>query len=150
SSSTVRAKLKASKSSRDYLKLLEHGEEILTKNPWDVGTQMDMAEAAGALGLLDLAVWSLEQARQKDPADATVNRALARMYERRGNFTQAMRLWEMVRKADPRDVEAQHKAKDLAVSDTIARGKYEESVGKNSTGKPFRVQSSKDINLPAA
>lgn len=149
SSSAVRAKLKAAKSSRDYLKLLEHGEEILTKNPWDIGTQMDMSEAAAALGLLDLAAWTLEQARQKDPADATVNRALARLYEKRGNFVQAMRLWEMVRKTDPRDVEAQHKAKDLAVHDTIARGKYEESVGKNSTGKPFRVQqSSKEINLP--
>src|SRR5947208_1650719 len=46
SNSTVRAKLKAAKGSRDYLKVLEHGEEILTRNPWDVAAQMDMAEAA--------------------------------------------------------------------------------------------------------
>ena len=36
-------KLKAARASRDYLKVLEHGEEILARNPWDVGTQMDMA-----------------------------------------------------------------------------------------------------------
>src|SRR5262249_7514243 len=45
SSSASKAKLKAAKTSRDYLKMLEHGEEILTLNPWDTGTQMGMAEA---------------------------------------------------------------------------------------------------------
>jgi tetratricopeptide (TPR) repeat protein len=127
--SATRTKLKAARAGRDYLRVLEHGEEILARNPWDVGTQMDMAEAADALGLLDLAVWNLEQARQRDPQDATVNRALARLYEKRGNFTQAIGLWELVRRADPRDIEAQHKAKDLAASDTIARGNYEAAIG---------------------
>ena len=37
---------------------------------------MDMAEAADALGLIDHAVFFLDQARQKDPRDATLNRAL--------------------------------------------------------------------------
>src|SRR5262245_62548301 len=45
SSSAAKAKLKAAKSSRDYLKLLEHGEQILTLNPWDIATQMSMADA---------------------------------------------------------------------------------------------------------
>src|SRR5262249_59647803 len=89
--SPTRAKLKAARGARDYLKVLEHGEEILTHNPWDVGAQMAMAEAAEALGLLDLAVWTLEQARTKDPKDTTVNRALARMNEKSGNVTQAMK-----------------------------------------------------------
>lgn len=125
---TTKAKLKAARQTRDYLKVLEHGEAVLVRNPWDVGTQMDMAEAARALGLLDLAVWVLEHARQKDPRDPPVNRALARLYEQRGNFSQAIALWELVRKAVPQDAEAQHKAKDLAASDTIARGHYEDAV----------------------
>lgn len=125
---TTKAKLKAARQTRDYLKVLEYGEAVLVRNPWDIGTQMDMADAARALGLLDLAVWILEHARQKDPRDPPVNRALARLYEQRGNFSQAIALWELVRKAVPQDAEAQHKAKDLAASDTIARGHYEESV----------------------
>jgi tetratricopeptide (TPR) repeat protein len=112
----------------DYLKVLEHGEEVLARNPWDVSAQMHMSAAAVALGLLDLAVWFLEQARQKNPQDITVNRELAKLYEKRGNFTQAIALWELIRKANPKDIEAQHKAKDLAASDTIARGRYEEVV----------------------
>src|SRR5207302_4089288 len=128
--SATKTRLKAAKASRDYLRVLECGEEILARNPWDVGPQMDMAEAAEALGHLDLAAWTLEQARQRNPQDATVNRALARLYEKRGNFSQAIKLWELVRKTDPGDIEAQHKAKDLAASDTIARGGYEAVVAR--------------------
>lgn len=124
----VRAKIKAARRGRDYLKVLEHGEQVLAFNPWDTSAQMEMADAADALGLLDLAVWTLEQARQKNPHALTVNRALARMYEKRGNFTQAIALWELIRRAAPTDVEAQDKAKNLAASETIARGHYDEVV----------------------
>src|SRR5262249_44150197 len=126
--SASKTKLRAAKASRDYLKMLEYGEQVLARNPWDTGTQMNMAEAAEALGLINLAAWTLDQARQKNPQDPTVNRALARLYEKRGHFAQAINLWELVRKADPRDIEAQHKAKDLAANDTIARGNYEAIV----------------------
>ncbi|HKA08461.1 MAG TPA: hypothetical protein VKD71_14475, partial [Gemmataceae bacterium] len=122
-----RAKLKAAKRSREYLKVLEVGELILAKNPWDVGAQMDMAEAADALGLIDHAVFFLDQARQKSPKDATLNRALARLFEKRGNFAHAIALWQLVKEASPDDVEAAHKAKDLAASETIARSGYRES-----------------------
>lgn len=119
--SAARAKLKTAKRTRDYLRMLEHAEQILTHNPWDIGAQMDMAEAAEALGLLDVAIWSLEQARHKDPRDGTVNRALARMYEKAGHFRKAIAMWEYIRKTNPKDAEAASKAKDLAASDTIAR-----------------------------
>src|SRR5579875_2636421 len=127
----IRARMKTALRSRDYLKVLEHGERIMMRNPWDVGAQMDMAEAADMLGLLDLAVWILEQARQKQPLDAHVNRALARQYEKRGNFTQAIALWEIIRKVKPSDPEAQHKVKDLAADDTIARGQYQAVIRSN-------------------
>jgi tetratricopeptide (TPR) repeat protein len=132
STAPAKARLKAAKQGRNYLKVLEHGEEILVSNPWDVGTQMDMAEAADALGLLDMAVWILEQARQKDPNLVPLNRALARLDEKRGTFTQAIACWELVRKAAPADIEANHQAKDLAASETIARGNYEEGMGGSS------------------
>jgi tetratricopeptide (TPR) repeat protein len=153
--STSRTKLKAAKASRDYLKVLEYGEAVLTRNPWDVGAQMDMAEAAEALGHRELAVWTLEQARQRNPQDATVNRALARLYEKRGNFSQAIALWELVRKVDPHDIEAQHKAKDLAASDTIARGGYDAVLDKGVAVAPSQhaetaAATSKKVPQPAA
>jgi len=126
------ARLKAAKRSRDYQRVLEYGEKILSRNPWDIGAQMDMAEAADALGLLDHAIFFLDQARQKSPKDATLNRALARLFEKRGNFAHAIALWQMVREVAPSDVEAQHKAKDLAASETIARGGYRDNSDEKS------------------
>src|SRR4051812_9229981 len=123
-----KAKLKVAKRNRDYLKALEHGEQVLCRNPWDMGAQMDMAEAFDALGLSDLAVFTLDQARQKYPKDATLNRALARLFEKRGDFQKAMVLWQLVRESAPSDVEAAHKAKDLAASHTIQKGQYEETA----------------------
>jgi tetratricopeptide (TPR) repeat protein len=123
-----KAKLKVAKRNRDYFKALEYGEQVLCRNPWDLGAQMDMAEAFDALGLSDLAVFTLDQARQKYPKDATLNRALARQFEKRGDFQKAMVLWQLVREATPSDVEAAHKAKDLAASATIQKGQYEEAA----------------------
>ena len=123
-----KAKVKGAKRSRDYLRVLEHAEQVLCRNPWDMGTQMDMAEAFDALGLSDLAVFTLDQARQKYPRDATLNRALARLFEKRGDFQKAIVLWQLVRESHPSDVEAAHKAKDLAASETIAKGQYEEAA----------------------
>jgi tetratricopeptide (TPR) repeat protein len=123
-----KAKVKAAKRSREYLRVLEHGEQVLCRNPWDLGTQMDMAEAFDALGLGELAVFTLDQAREKYPKDATLNRALARLFEKRKDFQKAIILWQLVKETNPADVEAAHKAKDLAASETIARGQYVESV----------------------
>jgi len=123
----TRGRMKTAKRNREFQKVLEHGEEILSRNPWDQGVQMDMAEAADSLGLLDMAIFLLDQARQKNPKDPTLNRALARLFEKRGNFSHAIALWQQVREANPADVEAAHKAKDLAASETIQRGNYDQS-----------------------
>ncbi|MBY0458942.1 MAG: hypothetical protein K2V38_16515, partial [Gemmataceae bacterium] len=123
-----KARLRVAKRNRDYLKAIEYGEQVLCRNPWDVGAQMDMAESFDTLGLSDLAIFTLDQARQKNPKDATLNRALARQFEKRGDFQRAMALWQLVRETNPTDVEAQHKAKDLAASSVIQKGGYEEAA----------------------
>ncbi|HVL16321.1 MAG TPA: tetratricopeptide repeat protein [Gemmata sp.] len=121
-------RVKGAKRSREYLKALEFAEQVLCRNPWDLGTQLDMAEVFDALGLSDLAVFTLDQARQKYPRDATLNRALARLFEKRGDFQKAIVLWQLVKEVQPSDVEAAHKAKDLAARDTIAKGQYVEAA----------------------
>ena len=123
-----KARVKSAKRCRDYLKVLEHAEQVLCRNPWDSGTQLDMAEAFDALGLMDLAVFTLDQARQKYPKDSTLNRALARLFEKRGDFQKAIVLWQLVKEVHPTDVEAAHKAKDLAASETIQKGQYVEAA----------------------
>jgi tetratricopeptide (TPR) repeat protein len=134
----ARARLKAARGAGKHLEILEHGERVLVRNPWDVGAQMDMAAAADALGLLDLAIWNLEQARQKQALYPALNRTLARLYEKRGHFTQAVALWELVRKAAPGDPEAAQKIKDLSAHETILRGQYGD-FGSNGSSDSLRA-----------
>lgn len=146
-----KARMKAAKAKGDYLRVLEHGEAVLTRNPWDLTAQMDMADAFDNLGLTDLAVFTLDQARQKYPKDATLNRALARMFEKRGDFQKAIALWVLVKEHNPSDVEATHKANSLAASETIQRGGYESvAAGKEaSPAKGGRSGSDTHSALPA-
>src|SRR5712692_4814431 len=130
-----KARLMGAKRARDYLRVLETGEEILSQNPWDTKVQLDMAEAADMLGIIDVGIWLLLQAREKDSKDLTVNRALARLCEKRGNFMEAVKLWELVRQTNPRDQEAQAKVKDLAAHDTITRGGYEQAISGDAGAK---------------
>lgn len=111
-----------------YKDALVQSELILIRNPWDMATHLSMAQAFEGLEWHDHALWTLEQIRPTHPKDPKVNRPLARLYERRGNFNQAIALWELVRQADPGDQEAQRKSKDLAASATIAKGRYEEAI----------------------
>jgi tetratricopeptide (TPR) repeat protein len=137
-----KAKVKAAKRGRDYPRVLENAEQVLCRNPWDMGTQMDMADAFDALGLSDLAVFSLDQARQKYPTDATLNRALARLFEKRGDYQKAIVLWQLVKDKYPSDVEAAHKAKDLAASATIQKGQYvEAATGSKESPVLGRIES---------
>jgi tetratricopeptide (TPR) repeat protein len=127
---SLRARMRLGRALRrhDPIAGLEQAELVLMRNPWDRGTHLRMAEAFDTLGLLNLAIWTLEQIRGVRPQDPRINRPLARLFEKRGNFTQAIALWDMIRKAVPHDVEAQHKVKDLAASATIAKGRYEQAV----------------------
>src|SRR5262249_24931806 len=102
------------------------------RRPDDVGTHLDMASAAEALDLLDLAVWLLEEVWEPGSPDLTVCRSLARLQEKRGNFKRAIRLWETVRKLDPLDDQAHHTARDPAATETIARGQYQQQVARQS------------------
>ena len=109
----LRARLRVARRAGRYVELLAVGERILSRDPWNVPVQVEMARAAEVLGLLDVAVWNLEQARHAEPDDPGVNRRLARLYERRGNFTQALDLWASVREAAPDDEEAVRKLAEI-------------------------------------
>lgn len=122
------SKLTASKQARDYLKVFEQGELLLKDNPWDIGTATIMAEAAEALGLTQLAVWLLVQVWHADTHTPDLDRYLARLYEKQGNYLQASTHWSWVGNADPDDLEVPRKLQELAVRETLVRGKYGEQI----------------------
>jgi len=118
------ARFKAAHHRGDAQKVLEHGEVLLLRNPSNVGTQLEMAAAAEELGLMSVAVWMLEQAREQEPENANVLRPLAGLYERLSHFSRAIAVWKLIRKVSPTDVEAPRKINALSASETIARAGY--------------------------
>ena len=116
-----------------YTSAIEAAENVFLSNPWHVRSHVIQALAFDKLGLKDLALWTLDQARQVDPNNATVNRQMALLFEERGTFTQAISLWRLVAKKLPKDKEATKKATSLAASETISRGKYEDAVAGGPT-----------------
>lgn len=143
-------KLHKARRRKQYRDVLEHGEAVLSRNPWDTPVQIEMAHAAAQLGLLDVAVFILEQARQKNPASAKVNKPLALLYEKQGNYTQAIVSWDIVAKSDPKDVEARGRGKDLAATHTIDKGGYEEKALGGEQRSSFRPPSEPKLALGSA
>lgn len=146
--SKFKAKIKAAKAGRDYARVLEYGEEVLSKNPWDMSASMDMAEAFEALGQLRMAQFMLDQLLEKYQKNSTLNRALARLYEKGEDFKRAAVLWERVLEANKNDVEAQHKANDLAAKHTIKIG-YDKVVSGHAAGSPGEAGISGSKTHPA-
>jgi serine/threonine-protein kinase len=120
----ARGRLRAARKEGDHRKVLEHGEELLTRVPDDVPAQIELADAAESLGLHDVAVWMIEDARRRASDDLSILRALAGIYERQKRFPKAIQIWEQVLQANPHDTEATAKIRQLSVCDTLARGKY--------------------------
>ncbi len=125
----LKGKLKLAQQTRNFTKVLEHGEKLLARNAGDTATALDMANAAESLGIRPLAVWLLEQVWNRDQRNPpALTRALARLHELERNYATAGQLWKTLLQADPSDPEAHHKVQSLAAKETIVRGKYEVSA----------------------
>jgi serine/threonine protein kinase len=120
----IKARLRSAKAAGDHRKVLEQGEEVVARQPADVGSHLDMAEAAEALGLSGLSLWLLEQGRELAPGSVELMKALALRYEGIKEWKRAIALWELVRKAVPDDFEVQRKIDALSVKDHIAKSNY--------------------------
>jgi serine/threonine protein kinase len=121
----LKTRLRRARAAGEYRTVLERGEEILARQPADVDTHLEMAAAAAAADLPDLAVWLLEQAREQAPDSVVLLRALARQYEQARDRQRAIAVWEAVQKLVGDDEEARKKINGLAVDDHIARRKYQ-------------------------
>ena len=117
----TKSKMRMARSSGDFRKVLEHGEEILARQPGDVDTHLELAGAAEELGQYDLAIWFLDQARKDAPTNVPLLRELAHMHEQVKNLKRAIALWEKVQKLDPKDHSVLKKINELSVADVMAQ-----------------------------
>lgn len=117
----LKARMRSARSAGEHRKILEHGEEVLARQPGDVSTHCEMAEAAVAIGVPIFAIWLLEQGRKETPDNPVLLRTLATHYENRKEWKEAISVWEKVQKLQPNDNEVQKKINDLSVRDHVSR-----------------------------
>lgn len=124
---TAISRMQLNKSRKKWSEVMEAAEDALVYNPWDAKVLYDLAYAANQAQMLETATWLAENAASIDKESADLYRLLGDLYEQAKQFRKAMSAWELVRKLDPKDEDAQNKAHQLAAQDTIDKGKYENS-----------------------
>lgn len=120
-------RLKIAKARKKWIDVIQAAEDALQINPWDTSAHYELANAALESDLIKVAVWTAEQGVELDRENPKMHRLLAEALERDGQYERAVRAWEKVRQLDPSDHEASSRARQMAASATIERGKYEES-----------------------
>jgi hypothetical protein len=138
-----RLRLRLARRAGNAARVLDCGEQIVGRFPGDLTTHILMAEAAEKLALPDLAEWLLKEAVARDKSKVTINRALARFYERQDDVKRAISYWQAICKVASDDLEAHRKVKDLLARATIARGRYENQLARRRGGNP-RKQKDED------
>lgn len=120
----AKARLKTARRTGDHWRVLHEGERVLRRNPWEIETQCQMSRAAEKLGLLDLAIWCLEEVLHCNAHIVGIHRTLGRLYENQGNLAKAVVHWQRVADNDATDVEAARQVQNLSARETIQRGGY--------------------------
>jgi serine/threonine-protein kinase len=121
----IKAAFKAAKRSEDVRRILDAGERVLVRNPRDMRTHQDMAEAAEKAGLRRLAAWLLDQASSENPGHVAVLQKLARLYESLGDLNNAIRVWAKITKASPYDTDANRRVQDLTAHLVLTRNRLQ-------------------------
>lgn len=121
----ARTKSKKARMQKNWHDLDRAGEEGLTINPWDAHFNADVGDAAAHLSYGEVAVFAYEMAVKADPKNKDYLRALARAYEHRSRYAEAISIWEKVRALDPLDTEARSKITGLNAENTIKKAGFD-------------------------
>jgi len=125
----VRGKSKKARLQKNWRELDIAGEEGLSINPWDAHFNADVGDAAVHLGWQEVAVFAFEKAVESDPKNKDYLRSLARAYEQRSRYAEAISIWQRVQQLDPLNTEARSKITGLNAEATIKRAGYEKEGG---------------------
>ena len=113
-------KLAAAGKWRDIVK---QGVDTIKNNPFDQGTFLALAEAAGNLGSPDAQAIYLRAALDASPMDTEVNKACAAFAAKQGQYDQAIECWRRIAKVKGLAEEAEKEIARLSVEKTLHAGR---------------------------
>lgn len=139
----IRGKIKRARMRPDWKEVDRLAEEGLKVNPWDPQLNAEQGEACEKLGYQEPAVFGFQRALEGDPDNKKYLRQLALLLEERGQFTEAIHLWQRVQKLVSDDEEARKKITELQTNSMMERGGYADA---RSTQE---VRTAYDYDRPA-
>ncbi len=126
---SIRSKIKKARGAKNWAEMDQAAEEGLTVNPWDAQFNADLGEAARERGFDEVATFAYETATATDgaPENKDFLIALASMYERRRDYTSAVKTLEKIMRIDPLNGAVRSKIQALGADEVIDRGGYEDA-----------------------
>ncbi|HMP73697.1 MAG TPA: tetratricopeptide repeat protein [Kiritimatiellia bacterium] len=111
---------------KDPLKALRATEDLLAIDPLNLSFITAHCQAAEAAGMPEVAVLTLELARENGARDVKALRSLAKFYQKTGQMHDAREVYEEIARMIPKDPQAIKDLKDATALDTMQRGRWEE------------------------
>ena len=122
---SIRSKIKKARNAKNWAEMDTAAEEGLAINPWDAHFNADLGEACRERGCNDVATFAYETAVENAPENKDMLIALATMYERKRDYTNAVKTLERVMRLDPLNGAVRSKIQSLGADEVIDRGGYE-------------------------
>ncbi|MBC8116562.1 MAG: tetratricopeptide repeat protein [Candidatus Saccharimonas sp.] len=121
---SIRSKIKKARGAKNWAEMDTAAEEGLTVNPWDAHFNADLGEACRERGCYEVATFAYETAVENAPENKDMLIALANMYERKRDYTNAVKTLERVMRLDPLNGAIRSKIQSLGADEVIDRGGY--------------------------
>jgi tetratricopeptide (TPR) repeat protein len=137
---------KAARAKQNFKQAIELCEDAFVNNPWDVGAARVGAEASEGLGLMVVAEWFVESV-EAVTKDVDFLKYAARVHENNESWRKAIMCWELVKKFNPNDQDANRQINALSASSTIKRAGLDDALDKHAAAPAAEAAEALDAKL---
>lgn len=123
----TRGMIKKARMQKNWEQVDHQAEAGLQLNPWDAQLNADVGEACRERGFDEVAVYAFERAFEADQNNKDYLKALADLYEERGEYDKAIGAWSKIQRLAPDDQTPNRKITDLHTKKVTHRGGYDEA-----------------------
>lgn len=110
---------------KDPLSAMDQAERMLDSDPFNVGANTMLKEAAMAAGMVETAIFALETLVKGNPKDTKVLHELGELYLSNEKTELALEVFNKIAEINPSDLQALKRAKDAAAQQTLKQGGWE-------------------------
>ncbi len=132
SGSSIQAMKAQSLIKKDPQAAILAAEEILERDPHNVGANGLLRDAAAAAGMIETVGFALETMRDAEPKNTKIMHELARHYSASDQPERAIEIYNQISHLNPADIEAIKGGKDAAARASMRTGGWEQ-IGKDGT-----------------